>query len=231
MNYFLHHGPKYVYLLTDNKDLFVNIVLAFVTFLAVIAAFLQEKIRRMFSRATLDMEINLIPPDSHQIDITNSDGSSPRKSIYIRIKVTHIKGAAGENVEIMPISFNEIDELGVSTPITYFLPINLVWSHFQPRTNTIRVPVGLFRHCDLGHVIELRPHNGPVLILDTMVQPNKISDNRIPNVFHPGKYQFELLLSGDNVKVLKKKWEIQIIDWSDTESVMLNNNLIIKEIK
>jgi hypothetical protein len=39
------------------------------------------------------------------------------------------------------------------------------------------------------------------------------------------------LLSGDNVKVLKKKWEIEIIDWSNNESIMLSKNLVIKEIK
>ena len=64
-----------------------------------------------------------------------------------------------------------------------------------------------------------------------MVQPNPISEGRIPNYFGPGKYQFELLLSGDNVKVLKKKWEIEILGWSDSEDIMLNKNLKIKEIK
>ena len=229
--FFLHHGPRYIYLLADNKEFLVNVTLAILTFLVVIAAFLQEKIRRMFSGAVLDMKINLVPPDTHQIDITSPDGSNRRKSIYIRVKVEHIKGAAGENVEIIPISFCKVDELNIPRPVTYFLPISLVWSHFQPRTNIIRVPVGLFRHCDFGHIIELRPQNGPILILDTMVQPNPVSGGDIPNIFMPGKYQFELLLSGDNVRFLKKKWEIELLGWSDNESIMLTDNLRIREVK
>lgn len=216
--------------INSPREFWVNVVSAIITLLAVVAAFLQETIRRLLSRAVLDMEINLIPPDSHQIDITDSKGLNRQKSIYIRIKVNHIKGVAGENVEIMPISFSKIDDSGTLIPISYFLPINLVWSHFQPRTNVVRVPVGLFRHCDFGHIIESRPHNDPVLILDTLVQPNPVSEGQVPTIFKSGKYQFELLLSGDNVKVLKKKWEIEINGWSDNESIMLSSHLKIREI-
>jgi hypothetical protein len=177
------------------------------------------------------MEINLTPPDSHQIEMTNPEGRAVRKTIYIRIRVKHLKGRAGENVEIMPVSFSRVDTLGRLTPVESFLPISLVWSHFQPPINTTRVPVGLFRFCDFGHIIELHPDNGAMLILDTMVQPNRVSGGETPNFIKAGKYQFELLLSGDNVKVLKKKWEIEIINWSDNETIMLTKNLRMKEIK
>lgn len=230
-NFFFYQIPSVYLLPDDDRGLWVNIILAFIIFLAVVVAFLQEEIRRRANQATLDMDINLIPPDSHQIEMTSPEGLAARKTIYIRIRVKHLKGRAGENVEIMPVSFSRVDASGRLTPIESFFPISLVWSHFQPRVNTTRVPVSLFRFCDFGHVIGLHPSNDPMLILDTIVQPNRVSGGEIPNFIKAGKYQFELLLSGDNVKVLKKKWEIEIVGWSDDEKIMLTENLKITEIK
>ncbi|MCG2687023.1 hypothetical protein L6278_02695 [Candidatus Parcubacteria bacterium] len=230
-NVIIEQAPKIIPVLTDPANLWVSVGLAVVTFLALVVALFQERIRKYWNRAILDMEINLIPPDSHKIALSNQNGEIVGQTIYIRIKVIHKKGSAGENVEIMPTNFWRVDENNNLSVLKYFLPISLVWSHFQPRTNTIRVPVNLFRHCDFGHFLKSQNGNKSILLLDTMVQPNPVADGEIPNVIKPGKYQFELLLSGDNVKALRKKWEIEFENWSDDESVMLNSNIKISEVK
>jgi ABC-type phosphate transport system substrate-binding protein len=73
--------------------------------------------------------------------------------------------------------------------------------------------------------------NRAILILDTMIQPNPVASGEIPNVIKPGKYRFELLLSGDNVKTLRKIWGLEFDKWSDDEGEMLNNHIKIKELK
>ena len=222
--------PEIIPVLADSANLWVSVGLAIVTFLALVVALFQERIRRYWNRAVLDMEINLTPPDSLQITMSDNQGQLAGQTIYVRIKVLHIRGAAGENVEIMPINFWRVDKGNKLSALKYFLPISLLWSNFQPRTNTIRVPVGLFRHCDFGHFIDIQNGNKAILILDTMVQPNPVADGEVPNLIMPGKYQFELLMSGDNVKTLRKKWEIEFGNWSNDEREMLNNNIKIREI-
>lgn len=225
----LKQAPEIIPILTDPTDIWVNIGLAIITFFALVVALFQERIRRFWNKAILNMEIKLEPPDCHQISLSDQNGQFVGKAVYIRILVSHIKGSAGENIEIMPIHFWRIDENNNSTKLKHFLPISLVWSHFQPRTNITRIPVGLFRHCDFGHFRE-NTNNQAVLILDTMVQPNPVARGEIPNVIKPGKYCFELLLSGDNAKSIRKRWELDFSQWSDDEGEMLTKNIKIKEI-
>lgn len=226
----LKQAPEIIPVLTDPANLWVNISFAIITLLAVIVALFQERIRIFWNMAKLDMEINLKPPDCHQIALSNpSTGQNVGNAIYIRILVNHIKGSAGENVEIIPIRFWKIKD-SKKEVLEHFLPISLVWSHFQPRQNTIRIPVGLFRHCDFGYFRKNPTNNQAVLFLDTMVQPNPVANNKIPNIIEPGKYCFELLLSGDNVKSFRKKWILEFKNWSDDENEMLTNNIKIHEI-
>ena len=222
MNEVITTAPNIIPVLTDSANLWVNIALAIVTLGALLVALFQEKIKARFNRTRLDMEINLTPPDCHQIDLNDPRGAFICKSLYVRIKISHKNGIAGENIEIMPVSFSAVSRDGEVNKLDYFLPINLAWSHFQPRTSVMRVPVGLFRHCDFGHFVK-RSDGSPLLILDTMIQPNKVAGGEIPNVIKPGKYVFELLLSGDNVKPFIKKWELEFNQWSEDEAQMLKN--------
>jgi hypothetical protein len=231
-NLIIEQGPKIIPVLKDPADLWVNIGLAIFTFFALLVALFQEIIRKYWNRAVLDMEINLTPPDSQKIALSNqTTGQIVDQAIYVRIKVVHKKGSAGENVEIIPVNFWQVGKNDKLTKLKYFLPISLVWSHFQPKTNTIRVPVGLFRHCNFGRFLKTESGKKAILLLETIIQPNPVADDEIPNVIRPGKYQFELLLSGDNVKVLRKKWEIEFDNWSDNESEMLNDNIKLREVK
>lgn len=199
------------------------------TLAAVIVALFQERIKDYFSKARLKMEIILAPPDSHLIALGESIDKLTALAIYIRIRVTHLSGKPAEDVEIMAtkcwkILDNETKEIKSS-----FLPMNLVWSHFQPRQTNIRVPSGVFRHCDFGHIQGVNGHS--ILILDTMVQPNPVAKGEVPNIIKPGKYVFELMLTGRNTSVIRKSWEVKIDnDWSNSEDEMLNNRIQIREV-
>jgi hypothetical protein len=183
-------------------------------------------------RARVSMAINTTPPDCHQIALTNSStGEFASWCIYIRIRVDHITGNSAEDVEIMVSNFWNIDENGKRNVKKAFLPMNLKWSHFGGKKRSI--PRGMFRHCDFGCFQPKYTNNThTVLRLDTAVQPNIVSEGEIPNVIEPGKYEFELILSGINTNFIRKRWLLEFDEnWTENESEMLNNHVQIKERK
>ena len=183
-------------------------------------------------RARVSMVINTAPPDCHQIELTDSNtGKFVSKCIYIRIRVEHRRGNSAEDVEIIVSNLWTINEDGKRIVKKSFLPMNLLWSHFDGKKRSI--PVGLFRHCDFGSFRPKFTNNTyTVLRLDTAVQPNRVSGGAIPNVIEPGKYEFELVLSGKNSNVIRKRWLLKFSeDWSDVENEMLRDHISIKERK
>ena len=229
MNDFLfHHGQKVFYLISDNKDFWINIVLAFVTFLAVWVALFQEKIKNYFDQARVIFKINLIPPDCHQIGLSNpNSGQHQSNCIYLRIRVIHLKGKTAKDVEVIISNFWEVDEIGTKKVSKKFIPMNLVWSHF--RTQLIQIPNGIFRYCDLGYIAPSQ--NGTFLKLDTISQPNQVSGGEFPNIFKAGKYEFELVLTGENVEPKTQHWILEFDGvWVEDEKEMLEEHISIKEI-
>jgi hypothetical protein len=217
-----------------TAEQWIQIGAAGATFLAVLVALFQEKIRDYFNRAELQITIPHIRPHSHKIKIIAgqySGGLITDEVIYVRILIEHLKGDAAENVEVMLTQCWEYNQAGESKPRENFLPMNLVWSHFQPPQHTIRVPSGLFRHCDLGY---LKRHGGSTRFkFDTIVQPNEVGDAQTwPNMVGPGKYEIELQTSGDNTRTVTKRWLIEIDgNWDDAEERMLQNHLKITEVQ
>jgi len=99
--------------------------------------------------------------------------------------------------------------------------LSLAWSHLQPRTSTIRVPAGLFRHCHLGR-FQPDGNGGVVFLFDTFIQPNPVAGGLPPNLLVPGDYRIELMLSSDNAKPVTKRWVLSFAGpWSDDEETLL----------
>ena len=90
-NEIIKQAPDVILVLTDPSNFWINLCLAVVTFLALLVALFQERIRKYWNRSILDMEIKLSPPDSHQISLSNQKGEFFGKTIYIRIKIIHKK--------------------------------------------------------------------------------------------------------------------------------------------
>lgn len=231
--HYIHHHFTYiaqsVFTSPDNKIFWVNAVLALITLCAVIVALFQERLKRFFNRAKLKIEIIPSPPDCHQIQLTTTDGTS-LKSLYLRLRITNIGSTAAENVEIIPVQVKKMRDDGSWAIVGTFLPISLVWSHFAPATNVIRVPVGLFRHCDLGYLVKKEPSQDAMLLVTSITQPNQVAGNQYPNIFLPGTYRFKLLLSGDNVVPISKELEISFSQWDDNETIMLQRRMKITEV-
>lgn len=228
-DYFFKHGIEYCKNYNNNDD--VNIVLAIITFLAVLVALFQEKIRQFFNRAKLEMKINLIPPDCHKISLTNSaTGQHLCNSIYIRICISNMNSSPAENVEVILANFWKVASDGSKEVLEKFLPMNLIWSHFQPRTHQVKIPKGISRRCDFGYFAPIDDQEEVLLKLDTIIQPNPVAGGEIPNIIAKGNYEFELLISGDNVVPQRKKWTLDFDGiWSEDEKDMLNQHIIIKE--
>lgn len=153
------------------------------------------------------------------IEMTHRDtGASLGKTLYLRARVSHRRGKAAENVEVLAASLWSEDDSGHREPAPGFLPLNLTWSHVGGAT--IRIPRKLFRHCDVGHFANV---NGETtLFLDTIAQPNPVAGGDLPTVRWPGRYVLELQLSGDNVKTISRRWRIEFRPaWSDDEASML----------
>lgn len=224
--YFQKNGRLLDFIKGIEMDSWTAIGTIFLGFMALGTLFYDRYKNR---KAKVSMKINLVPPDSHQIELTKPNGEAVSKCIYVRIRVEHLKGNPAEDVEVMVSNFWSIDENNNKEVRKSFLPMNLMWSHYGVKE--LRVPNGLFRHCDFG---SFRPkftnNTHTVLRLDTVVQPNRVSNGEVPNVIEPGKYEFELMLSGRNSNVIKKRWMLEFDEnWSDIESEMLENHISIKE--
>lgn len=196
-----------------------TLTLAGVATFTLIAAVFQEPIRRHFNRATLSMHIGLDPPDTTWIGATDAFGQSLGKILYMRIRVDHNGGTAGDNAEIIVTSLWRRSPTAATgyEVVPTFLPLGLLWSHI--RTATIRVPVGVFRHCDLGHFMQVRASDGSTavfFVFDLIVQPNVVQGDVYPGVLEPGDYKFELTLTGDNVRKVVQRWTLSFEGpWSD----------------
>ena len=232
MNYFLHHGQRYVYVLTDSKSFWVSVALAFITLLAVLVALSQEWRKERRKRTEIDLKINLSPPDCQRITLffpTNKENEFiPIKSVYLRINAINKSAKPAENVEIFLSKLWEINENGNKKLVTKFIPMNLIWSHFN--THTVRIPGDIFRHCDFGYFAKSDKGN-LILTLKTIIQPTPVVDEEVPNMFYAGNYEFELLVSGDNITPTRKRWLLWFNGkWDEDESEMLNTNIKIREL-
>jgi hypothetical protein len=204
----------------DKKDFYVNLALSIFTLLALIVALFQEFIRKYFNRANLKIEIKKHPPDCHQILLTDQNGNPVGESIYIRIRITNLSTSnIAEDTEVFISHFWKINRNGKKKEIKTFLPMNLQWSHTHDiKTNVLP---NFYRYCDFGS-IRKDNNDSPFLFLDTIVKPNPVSGGKIPYIIDPGKYEFEIVLSGRNIKPTTKRWMFEFKNiWKNTEKAML----------
>ena len=217
--------------LNVSSNVWPEIITAIVTFFAVLVALFQEKLKRHFNHTKVAMNINFNPPDCHIIELTNHGSESRINGLYVRIKVQHTAGGAAENTEIMLAKAWRKNSSQKWEIMPSFLPLSLVWSHFQPRTNLQRIPIGLFRHCDLGFLFYAGERT--LFQFTTIINPNKIGGkNILPNVFVPGEYKIEMVLTGDNVEPVKKNFYLKFDGkWSEEESVLMAEHFNISEVE
>src|SRR5438128_2933922 len=75
-----------------------------------VLALLSGPLRRRLERARLRMEIRKEPPDTHMIEMTHRTTGAPLgRTLYVRIRVSHLRGRTAENVELLAAKLWRID--------------------------------------------------------------------------------------------------------------------------
>ncbi|MEI7522493.1 MAG: hypothetical protein WCJ86_03420 [Candidatus Saccharibacteria bacterium] len=205
----------------------IDIAAPTITFLSVIALIFQEPIRNFFSKAVLSAQINLQPPDCHFIELSDEKGNKISDVLYVRMIVKNEGRRSAKNCEVMLTKIVKIENNGNKTD-ERFLPMNLIWSHYQPRRINLNIRRGLFHHCDIGFIVGNKDKKA-VLKIDTMVQPNKVSDGYYPNIIKWGKYEFTFIIGSDNTKTKEVKYMFEFDKFINDEKKMLNQ-LVVKII-
>jgi hypothetical protein len=205
-----------------------TICLAAATFLTALVAFFQDGIQRWLRRSRLSLEIRKVPPDTHQIamsrSVTGPGGirlELPQvPALWVRARVTHLRGPSATEVEmVVEKVWNGHGQERVQRET--FLPLNLSWAHVGG--STMKIPRGLFRHCDIGRFEQDAQSTSTVFVFSTIVQPNVVATGSFPNVLKAGDYEFDLLMTGENVKPVRTTWRLSFPPaWSDDQDEMLN---------
>jgi hypothetical protein len=222
---------------------------AICTFLAVIAALVialfQDKMHAWIMRPKLDVSIDLSPPDCHKTKMGVSYVTTPRTQEYIdayyfRLKVTNSGNEKAESVEVFAARLLKQQADRTFKEVDSFLPMNLVWSHFQPRQIFLpAISPSTYKHCDLAHIIHPEGRNTireerktwsnispdkTILSLDTIVKPHT-KHYLLP----PGTYHLTIIVAASNAKAVRKTLEINLEgDWYDDEQQMLGQGIVIR---
>lgn len=239
----LSQAPQVINIVKDNREFALSVASIIVTFLAVLVALFQEKIKNLFGRSKINFEIRPESPDCHVIEISDGNGERSCDGYYIRIRVSHQDDYFGvpsaKNVEVILNRVWDVFEDGTKEIRDTFLPLPLIWSHFSPRKTNIDIPRDSFRHCDLGYIMIPPVKNvdlNPMLFLDTMVKPNIVENEDYPWILPYGAYEFEFIVVGDNIKSRTERWLIDFGDsWDGStfkkEKVVIKNTFTEKNTK
>ncbi len=197
----------------------------------------QEWIKPIRKRAVMDLSITPEWPDCLKI-LDKRLGYV----FWVRIRVSHQKGNTAENVEIIVTDFKKMGSDNNWQRVQNFLPLNLRWSFYRSLAYkgdpleappNIRIPAKIYRHCDLGFLrreVSYQPNSSAQFQLVTAVQPTDLGDGRQVGLLDPGKYKFEIKITGDNVFPVTKSWLLEFDGkWEDDEAEMLKRHIKIIE--
>jgi len=218
-----------------------TIALAVMTFLAVLAAVFQDRIRSWIWRPKLDLRILPQPPDCLKIPAAwPTPGTvSQADSYYLRAQVENTGHRAAEMVEVYLGEILEQTPSGDFVRQQTFLPLNLLWANFREPTMFLdHLSPHVPKHCDVAHIIDpaartsIPGEDNPglgltsqqtALSLDLVVKPNTFS-----YLLPPGTYRLKLVLGAANARPVAKYVKIALTgQWFDDQEQMLRDGLRI----
>ncbi len=197
---------------------------------------IQDWIKNKLTKPTLSVEIKLGPPDCLKIAVSNSQtGQFLYYAYYFRLRVENIGNYQMQEVEVVVLELEKKGRNNRYSKVSSFLPMNLTWSHIGQVTIP-KIQPGLFKYCDLGHVVEsihanlqqfgITTTSQIVFILDTQVTPNTGS-----NILLPGEYSIKITFAANNVKPQSIWFKLNIADnWTTNEQQMLGNYISIERV-
>ncbi|MCJ7720246.1 MAG: hypothetical protein MUO36_02140 [Candidatus Hadarchaeum sp.] len=201
---------------------------------ALAIAIFHEHLRRLFWHPTLEIRLDNQPPDCNLIP-TNLQTGTQVDCYYFRIRIHNEGRASAETVEVFIEEIHRRRADGTFGRWQNFLPLNLVWAHYQ-QPYFPKIPPKVYKHCDLGHIFdptfrnqipgEDHPALGEfqsqtVMCLALIVRPNS-GTHLIP----PGFYRLTLVAVAANAKVTRRTIEMNLTgQWFPDESRMLREGI------
>jgi len=219
------------------------------TFLLAIVALFKDGILKYFLRPIIELEFNLNSPDCFKNTLREKkDGKTGNTIIYFeyRFRVINNGKSTAKNVEvaIQEIMKKKGDKY---FRIEAFLSDNLDWNSAFLNQDIIgkiyydNIFSDTFKFCELGRILEpekrhLIPlENNPKLSIkekeDTIFSLNIIKRyNNLYFLLSPGTYKIKVLVAGENFKLIKKEYELEITGkWFEDEARMLNEGVKLKK--
>lgn len=194
-------------------------------------ALFHQRIWNYFAQPKLDIVLNLTSPDCHETEIGHPQDSKRRvPCYYFRFRIYNYGESLAKDVEVI------IEELwrrsidtGQFVKDKTFLPLNLVWSYMREigsedpsvliRQNV--QPFGIFKFCDLGHIIQGRP----LFYFDFFLKPFARRNFEIEGI-----YKIKILTSASNSRPTTRWFQIRWTGkWTEKEKEMFTQNHIIIE--
>jgi hypothetical protein len=223
----------------NDSSQMLGVVVALLIGLAGIFSLPEIIKKNFYEKADAKVSIELDAPDCIKIPITDQLGQQLYETYYLRFKIESAKNQV-QNVEVIALNLYKKGSNNRYVKVHQFLPMNLKWANFGELVMP-SIPSGLYKHCDLGHIIQnpnpfarenslLRSFNmlgssNAVLILDTQVTPNTGS-----NYLLAGDYKLRIVVTGSNIKPKHFWFKIHLSNsWTGNERIMLQNNLTIKK--
>ncbi|MDD3301753.1 MAG: hypothetical protein PHR57_03220 [Patescibacteria group bacterium] len=197
----------------------------------------QDKIRNIFWKPKIKVNMRLKSPDCHKIAMRNSQtGQFVCDSYYFRFFIENSGNFQMENVEAIITEVSKKEANGEYKKIESFLPLNLVWAHYH-NVAMPKIQPHLFKHLDFGHITKsdfanleyfgIQSSSEVVFQFDLAVIPNHGS-----HILLPGDYNITIKFAANNLPPVIKRYNFIIADkWNDDERIMLQNNVSIKELK
>ncbi len=148
-----------------------------------------------------------------------------RPCYYFRIRVGNIGWSSAENVEVIAEELYERRANGQFEKRQDFQALNLLWAHYgTPRFDAI--PPGVYRHCDLGHVVlDLHPQGRlETFEFDFVVHPNT-GQSRM----RPGTYRLRIAAVASNARIVRRTAELVFSgQWYNDEATMFRDGVSLR---
>jgi hypothetical protein len=218
------------------------------TILLGIIAIFQDRIRAHFWGPKLDCQIITNPPDCHKTT-TKAWVQRVLKTLlsfhtyYYRFKIWNKGKTSAEKVEVIIVDISKKEGNNYKRVESFSLD-NLVWSvpeEGRPRVFYDYISPDTYKYCTLGHIHDPKYRNDfpgefnpdlPVKQDETIFCFDVyFRSNILYYLIGPGIYKIKIKVGCANAKTITREYELELTGkWSDDESKMLKEGLLIKEV-
>lgn len=218
------------------------------TILLGIIAIFQDRIHAYLWGPKLDCEIITSPPDCHRTT-TNARVQQVTTTLltfstyYYRFKIWNKGKTSAEKVEVIIVDISKKEGNNYKRVESFSLD-NLVWSvpeEGKPRVFYDYISPDTYKYCNLGHIHDpvyrnaLQGESNPNLKVENYQAifcfDVYFRSNILYYLIGPGVYRIKIKVGCANAKTITRDYELEVTGkWSDDESKMLKEGLLIKEI-